>query len=111
MKKLIKSLAVVAVFGVLLYTSGALAQDVGTTIAQRLASVFDQVRTVFYVLAAFGIIGLAVGALLGKIAWKWLWALVFGVAIVAAASWIVSFGVTGGQGTSATNVNITAPQW
>ena len=96
MKKLFKTLALVAVFGVALYATGASA-DAGNTIAQRLAGVFEQVKTVFYVLAAFGLIGLAAAALLGKIQWKWLWALVFGVAIVAAAGYIITFAVSGGQ--------------
>lgn len=101
MKKLLKTLALVAVFGVVFYAVGAWASsgsnsgDLGG-VASTLADVFVQVKKVFFVLAAFGIIGLAAAALLGKIQWKWLWALIFGVAIVAAAGYIVEF-AAGGQ--------------
>ena len=106
MKKLLKSLALVAIFGIILYAAGALAQQTGNTgssnsgmskIVDTLAKLFADVRSVFYVLAAFGLIGMAAAALLGKIQWKWLFALVFGVAIVAAADFIVTYAATGGD--------------
>ena len=106
MKKLLKSLALVAVFGVVFYAVGALAQNNNnesggmSQIVDTLATLFDDVRTVFYVLGAFGLIGMAAAALLGKIQWKWLFALVFGIAIVAAADYIVSYASTGGSDTS-----------
>ena len=97
MKKLLKTLALVAVFGVVFYAVGALAQQNQESsgglgdVVDRLGDVFVSVKSVFYVLAAFGLIGLAAAALLGKVQWKWLFALVFGVAIVAAAGYIVDF--------------------
>lgn len=96
MKKLFKTLAIVAVFGIVAYAGSAWAQDL-TAAADKLSDVFSQVKTVFYVLAAFGLIGLAAAALLGKIQWKWLWALVFGVAIVAGAGYIIEFATDGGN--------------
>ena len=101
MKKLFKTLAIVAIFGIVAYAGSAWAQnnrgaELGN-VAKELAYVFDQVRTVFYVLAAFGLIGMAAAALLGKIQWKWLWALVFGVAVVACADFVVSFATGGGS--------------
>ena len=98
MKKLFKTLAIVAVFGIVAYAGSAWAQDL-TGAADKLAEVFKQVKTVFYVLAAFGLIGLAAAALLGKINWKWLWALVFGVAIVAGAGYIIGFATDNKGGT------------
>ena len=106
MKKLLKTLALVAVFGVVAYATGALAQSSNSSgqglsgVVNTLATVFNDVRGVFYVLAAFGLIGLAAAALLGKVQWKWLFALVFGVAIVAAADYIVSYASTGGTNNS-----------
>lgn len=96
MKKLFKTLAIVAIFGIVAYAGNAWAQQDLTGAASKLGEVFNQVKTVFYVLAAFGLIGLAAAALLGKINWKWLWALVFGVAVVAGAGYIISF-VTGSE--------------
>ena len=97
MKKLLKTLALVAIFAVAFYAVGAWAQSSGSgsdgveSVVSKLASTFEDVKKVFFVLAAFGIIGLAAAALLGKIQWKWLWALIFGVAIVAAAGTIVKY--------------------
>ena len=97
MKKLLKTLAVVAVFGVVLYAFGAFAQQTNSnsgglsSVTSTLANLFKEIKTVFFVLAAFGIIGLAAAALLGKVQWKWLFALVFGVAIVGAAGYIVDY--------------------
>lgn len=107
MRKLLKTLALVAIFGVVAYAGSAMAQYGNqqssgglSGVVNTLAQTFEDVRGVFYVLAAFGLIGLAAGALLGKIQWKWLWALVFGVAIVAAADYVVTYasGNTGGTG-------------
>jgi hypothetical protein len=103
MKKLFKTLAIVAIFGIVAFAGSAWAQGYGgggttvglTGVASTLGGVFDEVRTVFYVLAAFGLIGLAAGALLGKIQWKWLWALVFGVAVVACADYVIKFATQG----------------
>ncbi len=91
MKKLVKTLALVAVFGVIMYATGAWAQNAFDTAIGSLATLFNNVKGVFYILAAFGLIGMAAAALLGKIQWKWLFALVFGVAIVAGAGMIVSY--------------------
>lgn len=106
MKNLLKTLALVAVFGIMFYAFGALADDDGNLsgVTSKLASVFQDVRGVFYVLAAFGLIGLAAAALLGKVQWKWLFALVFGVAIVAAADYIVSYAAKGDPSEGATGV-------
>lgn len=98
MKKLFKTLAIVAIFGIVAFAGNAWAQStsVGLSgVADTLGGVFNEVRTVFYVLAAFGLIGMAAAALLGKINWKWLWALVFGVAIVACADFVIKFATQG----------------
>jgi cytochrome bd-type quinol oxidase subunit 2 len=110
MKKLFKTLAIVAIFGIVAFAGSAWAQNnAGDVVALKLGNVFQQVKTVFFVLAAFGLIGMAAAALLGKIQWKWLWALVFGVAIVAGAGYIVSFAVSGGsQGGSISGITDTA---
>ncbi len=102
MKKLFKTLAIVAIFGIVAFAGHAWAQGGGggatvglDGVASTLGGVFNSVRTVFYVLAAFGLIGMAAAALLGKIQWKWLWALVFGVAIVACADYVIKFATQG----------------
>lgn len=99
MKKLLKVMAFVAIFALITYVGSAWAQnDEGglDSIVTKLQAVFDDVRSVFYVLAAFGLIGMAAAALLGKIQWKWLWALVFGVAVVACADYVVQYAADAG---------------
>jgi hypothetical protein len=101
MKKLLKFMAFVAIFALITYVGSAWAEDDAGglgSIVSNLKIVFDDVRKVFYVLAAFGLIGMAAAALLGKIQWKWLWALVFGVAVVACADYIVSYAADTGAG-------------
>ncbi|MBE6446180.1 MAG: hypothetical protein E7021_02085 [Alphaproteobacteria bacterium] len=97
MKKLFKTLAIVAIFGIMAFAGNAWAQGI-SGVVDELSNVFNDVRTVFYILAAFGLIGMAAGALLGKVKWSWLWALVFGVAVVACADFIVSYAAGGSQG-------------
>ena len=107
MKKLLKTLALVAVFGVIIYATGALAGEGGLdSVTKKLADTFKDVKGVFFVLAAFGLIGLAAAALLGKVQWKWLFALVFGVAIVAAAGYIVQYAA--GEGADIEELGDTA---
>ena len=103
MKKLFKTLAIVAIFGIVAFAGNAWAQGGGnssgiSSVVDELSRVFNDVRKVFYILSAFGLIGMAAAALLGKIQWKWLWALVFGVAVVACADFIVSYAAGGRQG-------------
>ncbi len=58
-----------------------------------LKTTFTNVRTVVYLLGAFGLIGVAAGAILGKIKWSWLGALAGGLAIVAMADGIVNYAI------------------
>ena len=97
MKSLLKCLAVALVMGVLFYGFDAAAQDVFGRTFKTLATVFKNVRIVVYILGAFGLIGLAVAFIFGKMQFKWLALLAIGLAIVAAADLIVSYAVKGGS--------------
>ena len=65
---------------------------------------FYNVRTVIFILGGFGLVGLAFFAIFGKIQWKWFAALCVGLAIVAAAGFIIDY-ATGGVNDAATNLN------
>ena len=94
MKSLLKYAAFAMVVGVLLLGFDALAVDsVFNTAANVLSTTFKNVRMVVYVLGAFGLIGIAVGGILGKVNFKWLAYLAIGLAIVAAADGIINYAI------------------
>ena len=95
MKSLLKYAAFAMVAGVLLFGFDALAASNGifNHASNLLGTTFRNVRMVVYVLGAFGLIGIAVGGILGKISFKWLAMLAIGLAIVAAADGIVRYAI------------------
>ena len=99
MKKLSKVLAVAGVASVIasdaFAASGAL-----DTIAKKAASVFKDVKKIVFVVGGFGLIGLAMAAIFGKIQWKWFGALAVGLIILAAAGGIINY-VTDDSSTAA----------
>lgn len=52
---------------------------------------FYNVRTVIFILGGFGLVALAFFAIFGKLQWKWFAALCVGLAIVAAAGYIIDY--------------------
>ena len=97
MKSLLKYAAFAMVAGVLLLGFDALAAGSANGIFNHagnlLSTTFKNVRMVVYVLGAFGLIGIAVGGILGKVNFKWLAYLAIGLAIVAAADGIVRYAI------------------
>ncbi|MBR6231465.1 MAG: TrbC/VirB2 family protein [Alphaproteobacteria bacterium] len=94
--KLLKYVTLALVAGLLLYGTGAAAASSGTddifeTALTTILAVFKNVRYIVYVIGGFGLIGLAVAAILGKMQFKWLVYVALGLAIVAAADMIVSY--------------------
>ena len=99
MKSLLKYAVWALVIGLLLYGFDALAQS-GTgsgnegafkKAANIMINTFKNVRMIVYILGAFGLIGIAVGAIMGKINFKWLGVLAIGLAIVAGADAIIKY--------------------
>jgi len=93
MKKLSKVLAVAGVASVVASNAYA-AGDAGNAldkIALKAASMFAGVRKIVFVVGGFGLIGLAMAAIFGKIQWKWFGALAVGLAILALASTVVTY--------------------
>lgn len=60
-----------------------------TSIAKKMAELFNAVRTMLFVIGGFGLIGLAMGAIFGNVDWKWVGALAFGLFLVAIASTVI----------------------
>ena len=88
----------VAVFALLGMSGDALAQgsaNSSTSIMSLAASkgvnTFRAVRTIIFIVGGFGLVGVAFGAIFGKINWKWFAGLAVGLAILAAAGAIVTY--------------------
>ena len=96
MKSLVKYAAFALVAGVLLFGLDALAaggNGIFNHAGNLLSTTFKNVRMIVYILGAFGLIGIAVAAILGKMQFKWLAYLAIGLAIVAAADGIVRYAI------------------
>ena len=111
MKTIMKTLVLVALVAVVFYGFEAFAAGDGKQAWQSAFSVmvktFKNVRTLVYVIGAFGLIGIAIGGIMGKIKWAWLGYLAAGLAIVAAADLIISW-ATSMKGTTDKSADI---QW
>jgi hypothetical protein len=91
MAKVMKSLCVLALIaGAVLMTSDAQAGFFSDA-ATRFMNTFKSVRTMVLIFGGFGLIVLAVAAILGKIKWAALGALAAGLAIVAVAGKVVDY--------------------
>ena len=117
MKSLLKYAAFALMVGVLLFGFEALAEGesggsdgVFGHAANLLSSTFRNVRMIVYVVGAFGLIGIAVGGILGKISFKWLAMLAIGLAIVAAADGIVRYAIQNAESNQADGVGYSQYQ-
>jgi len=78
----------------LLLANNAYAEGFFTDAATRFMNTFKSVRTMVLIFGGFGLIVLAVAAILGKIKWAALGALAAGLAIVAVAGKVVDYATT-----------------
>ena len=110
MKSLLKYVTVALVVGILTLGFDTLAQNsnVFNHAGNLLSTTFKNVRMIVYVLGAFGLIGIAVAAILGKMQFKWLAYLAIGLAIVAAADGIVRYAI---QNNAASEADIGYSQY
>ena len=103
MKTFMKLAVFALIMGVMLFGFDALADansgtsNIFTRTFTVLGNVFKNVRVIVYIIGAFGLIGIAVMAILGKMQFKWLAYLAIGLAIVAAADLVVKFATNAGK--------------
>lgn len=91
-KNNIWTFCLVAVFSLLTIVGDASAQSTVMSDAQTKAkNVFDSIKTIIFIVGGFGLVGIAFGAIFGKVNWKWFAALAVGLAILAAAGSIVEY--------------------
>ena len=102
MTKTMKNLLALAlVAGIVLFASDAMADGFFTDAAKRFMNTFKSVRTMVLIFGGFGLVVLAVAAILGKVKWAALGALAAGLAIVAVAGKVVDYATTGSADTNA----------
>ncbi|MBQ7659701.1 MAG: hypothetical protein IJS26_03005 [Alphaproteobacteria bacterium] len=66
---------------------------------RKAGNVFRSVRTIVFVVGGFGLVGLAVQAIFGKVKWPWFGALAVGLGVLAAAGAVIEY-ATGSDVTS-----------
>lgn len=100
MKNLKKALVLCSlVFVLTVIFANASYADVMNTALTKAKTLFVHIKTIIFVVGAFGLIGIAFQAIFGKVKWTWFAGLAVGLAILAAAGAIVNY-ATGGNITS-----------
>ena len=62
-----------------------------TTAQTKTRNVFDNVKTITFIIGGFGLVGIAYSAIIGKVNLKWFAGLALGLAILVAAGSIVEY--------------------
>lgn len=79
----------------LIFMSGdAYAADVLQTVRDKAASFIKSLRPLIFILAGFGLIGFAFGAIFGKISWKWFAHIAIGLFLVANVGLFIDYFAT-----------------
>lgn len=76
--------------------SFAAGESVMQTGLNKALQLFVHIKTIVFVVGAFGLVGIAFQAIFGKVKWTWFAGLAVGLAILAAAGSIVNY-ATGGN--------------
>ena len=63
----------------------------------NLIDLFINVKKIVFILGGFGLIAVSIGAIFGKIAWKWYVGLMMGLVVVAIAGSIIDY-IVGDEG-------------
>lgn len=96
LKKLSTLFVACFAIGLAFVAADAMADNLFTKVVSTTQNTFLNVRTVIFILGGFGLVALAFFAIFGKLQWKWFAALCVGLAIVAAAGYIIDY-ATGGS--------------
>lgn len=93
MLKLLKNkiaLLALIVFSILILSTSANAA-MFDALTDKGAELFTSMRDIVYIVAGFGLIGVAVGGIFGQINWKWLAALAIGLMVLASAGALIKY--------------------
>ncbi|MDR1026575.1 MAG: TrbC/VirB2 family protein [Lactobacillus sp.] len=93
LKRNILTLSCLAFICLLAFTGDASAQanTLMGLAKEKTRNVFENVKTIIFIVGGFGLVGLAFAAIFGKVKWNWFAALAVGLAILAAAGSIVEY--------------------
>ena len=91
MKKRILTILGLALVFAVCTASDAFADTVVSNAVSKATHVFQSVRTIVFVVGGFGLVGLAVQAIFGKVKWAWFGALAVGLGVLAAAGALISY--------------------
>ena len=96
-KKVFLITGFISVMGIFLWVNAAFAATDTTfeSAYEALEVTFRNARSVVYVLSGFGLIGLSVGAMMGKLDFKWLAMICVALAVLAGAEKIVKYSIQG----------------
>ena len=73
---------------------------------EKLMQTFKSIRPIVYVLSGFGLIGVAVGGIMGKIKWSWLASITAALAILAMADQFIA-AATNTTNTTESSINLS----
>ncbi|MBO6281666.1 MAG: TrbC/VirB2 family protein [Alphaproteobacteria bacterium] len=90
LKNNILSLTLMTVLFSVVMMGDASASVFGTA-GGKLVNLFKNAKMIIFIIGGFGLIALAFQAIFGKVKWAWFAALAFGLAVVAAASSIITY--------------------
>lgn len=84
------ALLALIVISILIFSPSAHA-EMFDSLTTKGAELFTNMRDIVYIVAGFGLIGIAVGGIFGQINWKWLVALAIGLMVLASAGALIKF--------------------
>ena len=93
----VKKISMVILWAVLfssvLFITPSYAAEVGlfSDLTAKGIEIFEGMRDIIYVVAGFGIIGVAIGGFFGNINWKWLGAIVIGLMVIGLTGGILTY--------------------
>ena len=88
---------IAVIVGICFWADGAWAADPFTAITTKASNAFTNTRKVVFTLGAFTLVAIAVGAIFGKINWRWFVSLLVALVILAVAGMIINYFVKENQ--------------
>ena len=89
LNKILSLSLMIALFSIVMM--GDASASVFTEAGKKLINLFVNAKMIIFIVGGFGLIALAFQAIFGKVKWAWFAALAFGLAVVAAASSIITY--------------------
>ncbi|MBQ8436435.1 MAG: hypothetical protein IJX20_02160 [Alphaproteobacteria bacterium] len=84
-------LLAILLFGVLSFVAPQNSYALFEELTAKGAEIFTGMRDIIYVVAGFGIVGIAIGGFFGNLNWKWLGAIIIGLMIIAMTAAFIQY--------------------